>query len=62
MSGPPVSAQKPRLFTPEFTSLLTAQAGFGYAFSSFFMLPKYMDIELGAGPAPGSPARPGQVS
>ena len=42
---------RPRLFTSEFTSLLMAQAGFGYAFSSFFMLPQYMDTELSAGPA-----------
>ena len=40
-----------RLLTPGFTALLIAQAGFGYAFSSFFMLPKFLVTELGAGPA-----------
>jgi predicted MFS family arabinose efflux permease len=47
----PAATERPPLFTPGFVSLLTAQAGFGYAFSSFFLLPKFLDTELGAGPA-----------
>lgn len=38
------------LFGPDFTALLIAQASFGFAFSSFFLLPKYVDSQLGAGP------------
>ena len=37
--------------TPAFTALLTTQAGFGYAFSTFLLLPKYLVTQLGAGPA-----------
>ena len=51
MTTPAAAAKRPPLFTPGFVSLLTSQAGFGYAFSSFFMLPKFLDTELGAGPA-----------
>jgi len=40
----------PPLFTPNFVRLLVAQASFGYAFASFFMLPKFLVTELGAGP------------
>jgi predicted MFS family arabinose efflux permease len=39
-----------RLFTRSFTALLVANVGFGYAFSSFFLLPKYMATALAAGP------------
>lgn len=39
-----------RILTPSFVALLLAQACFGYAFSSFFLLPKFMVTELGAGP------------
>ena len=39
------------LFTRSFVALLAAQASFGFAFSAFFLLPKYMSAELGAGPA-----------
>ena len=38
------------LFTRSFASLMIAQAGFGYSFSSFFLLPKFLSTELGAGP------------
>lgn len=38
------------LLTRGFVTLLVAQAGFGYAFSSFFLLPKYLDVALEAGP------------
>jgi MFS family permease len=40
----------PSLFTPSFASLLLANVFFGYAFSSFFLLPKYMAVALAAGP------------
>jgi MFS family permease len=39
---------RPRLFTANFTALLVAQTCFGYAFSSFFLLPTFMSRELGA--------------
>ena len=51
MSHGAVEGVPPRLFTPGFTALLMAQAGFGYAFSSFFMLPKFLVTQLAAGPA-----------
>jgi len=38
------------LLTPAFVSLLTAQACFGYAFSSFLLLPKFLDSQLAVGP------------
>jgi MFS family permease len=38
------------LVTGPFAVLLTAQACFGYSFSSFFLLPKYLASELRAGP------------
>ena len=39
------------LLTPGFVKLLVAQACFGYAFSNYFLLPKFLVTELGAGPA-----------
>jgi MFS family permease len=39
-----------RLLTPGFVRLLVAQACFGYAFSNYFLLPKFLVTELGAGP------------
>lgn len=41
----------PALLTRSFATLCLAQSGFGYAFSSFFLLPKYMVVALDAGPA-----------
>lgn len=41
---------RPELFTRGFVALLVANAGFGYAFSSFFLLPKFMALALSAGP------------
>ena len=38
------------LFTWDFATLMAAQASFGYAFSSFFLLPKFLVSELAAGP------------
>jgi MFS family permease len=43
-------AQGRPLFGRNFVTLLAAQATFGYAFSSFFMLPKFLVTELGASP------------
>ncbi len=51
MTGRASDTPPGRLMTPGFTALLIAQAGFGYAFSSFLMLPKFLVTELGAGPA-----------
>jgi len=44
------SRGRPALFTRNFVRLLVGQACFGYAFSSFFMLPKFLVTALGAGP------------
>ncbi|MFP8878421.1 MAG: MFS transporter [Myxococcota bacterium] len=38
------------LLTPAFVALLIAQGSFGYAFSSFLLLPKFLDSQLGVGP------------
>jgi len=38
------------LYSRSFVSLLLAQAAFGYAFSTFFLLPKFITKQLGAGP------------
>ncbi len=39
-----------RLLTRGFASLLLAQVGFGYAFSSYFLLPKFIVLSLHGGP------------
>ncbi len=39
-----------RLFNADFVELLIAQLSFGYSFSAFFLLPKFMAVELAAGP------------
>jgi MFS family permease len=44
------SAGPGSVLTPGFTRLLVAQACFGYAFSSWFLLPKFLVTELSAGP------------
>ncbi|MCG8587919.1 MAG: MFS transporter [Proteobacteria bacterium] len=41
----------PRLFTSRFLVLMGAQLSFGYAFSGFFLLPKFLAGELDVGPA-----------
>lgn len=46
----PRPAAPDRLWTPQFTTLLLAQGGFGFAFSSYFMLPKFVVSALGGGP------------
>ena len=51
MSERAVAIQRPRLLSPGFTALLVANVCFGYAFSSFLLLPKYLEVALGAGPA-----------
>jgi MFS family permease len=38
------------LFSPQFARLLAIQLAHGFAFSSFFLLPKFLTTELGAGP------------
>ncbi|MFQ5415751.1 MAG: MFS transporter [Myxococcota bacterium] len=50
MSIGAVREKPPPLFKRNFSTLLVAQASFGYAFSSFFMLPKFLVTELAAGP------------
>jgi len=50
----PEAKRDPRaqpLLTPGFVKLLVAQACFGYAFSNYFLLPKFLVTELAAGPA-----------
>jgi len=39
-----------RLFTPEFVRVLLVQMSFGFSFSIFLLLPKFLAVELGAGP------------
>jgi MFS family permease len=42
---------RPRILTPGFSALLVAQGCFGYAFSSFFLLPKFLVTVFSAGPS-----------
>jgi predicted MFS family arabinose efflux permease len=51
MSEPALAAAQPRLLNPGFSALLVANVCFGYAFSSFLLLPKFLAVALGAGPA-----------
>lgn len=51
MSERVIVVPRVRLLSPSYTALLVANVCFGYAFSSFFLLPKFMSSELGAGPA-----------
>ncbi len=51
MSEGAIPVGRPRLLSPGFTALLVANVCYGYAFSSFLLLPKYLDVELLAGPA-----------
>ena len=39
----------PSLLTPSFRTILIAQASFGYAFASFFLLPKFLAVEFHSG-------------
>ncbi|HYC53785.1 MAG TPA: MFS transporter [Candidatus Binatia bacterium] len=45
------AAAREQLWTRPFALLLSAGSAFGFAFSSYHLLPKYMAVELGAGPA-----------
>lgn len=49
--APRQRAAVPPLFTRDFLLLLVAQATFGYAFASFFLLPKFLTQVLDVGPA-----------
>lgn len=48
--------EEPPLFTRDFALVIATQLAFGFAFSSFFLLPKYVVTELG-----GSPSQVGYV-
>jgi predicted MFS family arabinose efflux permease len=50
MSERAIVAPRVPLLSPAFTALLVANVCFGYAFSSFLLLPKFMNTVLGAGP------------
>jgi MFS family permease len=54
MSTPDPAEDEPdqdqRLFTPSLIKLLAIGLAHGFAFSTFFLLPKYLTTELGAGP------------
>jgi MFS family permease len=52
MSERVIVAPRVPLLSPQFSALLVANVCFGYAFSSFFLLPKFMNAVLGAGPEP----------
>jgi MFS family permease len=55
-SMPPEEPSEPPLFTREFALVLATQLTFGFAFSSFFLLPKFVVTELH-----GSPSQVGYV-
>lgn len=59
MSSPssPEGDTEPPLLTRDFALVLAVQLAFGFAFSSFFLLPKYVVTELS-----GSPSQVGYVS
>jgi MFS family permease len=44
------AAERPRLYTPHFVTLLCLQLAFGFSFSTFYLLPKFMAVELRATP------------
>ena len=50
MSERVIVAPRGPLLSPRLSALLVANVCFGYAFSSFLLLPKFMDTVLGAGP------------
>ena len=47
---PSVRIARNPLLTADFALLMLAQASFGYAYSGFFLLPKFLVATLGAGP------------
>lgn len=48
--APTEEPDEPRLFTRHFALILATQLAFGFAFSSFFLLPKFVVTELHGGP------------
>lgn len=44
------SSAEPPLFTRDFALVIAVQLAYGYAFSTFFLLPKFVVTELGGGP------------
>jgi len=50
MGDEATTANRPKLFTRDFAALLVANVCFGYAFSSYFLLPKFVVVALGGGP------------
>jgi predicted MFS family arabinose efflux permease len=50
VNEPSAVPSSPRLLGRGFTALLLANAGFGFAFSSFFLLPKWLVVDLAATP------------
>jgi MFS family permease len=50
MGDATIDEERPKLFTRDFAALLVANVCFGYAFSSFFLLPKFLVVALGGGP------------
>src|SRR5262249_50313300 len=48
--APAAPARRAPLFTRGFAALLVAQVGFGYAFSTFLVLPKFLVVALRASP------------
>jgi MFS family permease len=50
-SDRPLDEQPATLFTPSFVTLLCLQLAFAFSFSTFYLLPKFLAIELRARPA-----------
>src|SRR5688500_14187445 len=50
-SDEPDEPDEPRLFSRDFLLVLVIQLAFGFAFSIFFLLPKYVVTELQGGPS-----------
>lgn len=51
LPAPTEPARPLRLLNADFVSLLLAQLTFGFSFSAFFLLPKFMAVELAASPS-----------
>lgn len=51
MSGSETDSSNDRVLSPRFLTLLAAQALFGLSFSTYFLIPKYLQVELGAEPS-----------
>src|SRR5262245_15678638 len=48
MSSIEPASERPPLWTARFLALIASQICFGYAFSSYFLLPTFLSRELGA--------------